>query len=388
MTVVERAIAGKSPRASAIVPPSLRVRSLSMSHWVSDSSQLDDLAHAIDAAPVALDTEFIRERTYYPKLALVQMRSARGEEALVDPVALSEAGALRAVLEGPVLKLMHSPSEDLQALLRGWGVIATPLFDTQLAAALTGLGAGKSYQALVEQLLGVHLEKGETRSDWLQRPLTASQQHYAAEDVRHLHALHERLDHRLAELGRSDWLRQDCDRMVQTAREDGRDPQPHLSSRSAQRMDREAQMRLRRLLLWRDQVARSRDLPRGWVVDNELVVLLASRPLSRSRFDALLDQHPRAPRRSRDALWEALSRPPSEDEHDIPLVVAPDPALRAPLKAMQAVVAHHAADLDIPEGVLCAKRYLEYLLANRTWPEALDGWRADILKQELMARLP
>ena len=359
-----------------------------MSHWVSDSSQLEGLARMIDAAPVALDTEFIRERTYYPKLALVQICPAHGEEALIDPVALTDAGALRPVLEGPTLKLMHSPSEDLQALQRGWGILAAPLFDTQLAAALCGLGAGKSYQALVEDLLGVHLEKGETRSDWLQRPLTPSQQHYAAEDVRHLHAVHERLDRRLGELGRSDWLRQDCDRMVQVAREDGRDPHPHLASRSAQRMDREAQMRLRRLLLWRDQVARSRDLPRSWVLDNELVVQLAVQPLSRSQFDALLDRHPRSPRRSRDALWEELSRPQADDADDIPLAATPDPALRAPLKAMQAVVARHAADLDIPEGLLCAKRHLETLLVQRTWPDALNGWRAGILQHELMARLP
>ncbi len=359
-----------------------------MSHWVSDSSQLEGLAHSIDTAPVALDTEFIRERTFYPKLALVQVCPARGEETLIDPVAVTEAGALRAVLEGPALKLMHSPSEDLQALLRGWGVLTAPLFDTQLAAALTGLGAGKSYQALVEELLGVHLEKGETRSDWLQRPLTASQQHYAAEDVRYLHAMHDILDRRLTELGRGDWLRQDCERMAQTAREDGRDPQPHLSSRSAQRMDPDAQMRLRRLLLWRDQVARSRDLPRSWVLDNELVVHLAARPLSRSQFDTLLDQHPRAPRRSRDALWDELSRAPSADEHDIPLAAAPDPAHRAPLKAMQAIVARHAAELDIPEGLLCAKRHLESLLTHRTWPDALNGWRAAILRNDLTARLP
>jgi len=359
-----------------------------MEHWVSDPRQLEGITGQNDTGALALDTEFIRERTFYPKLALVQLRADQGDELLIDPLAVREAGALRAVLEGPALKLMHSPSEDLQALMRGWGVLPTPIFDTQLAAALIGLGAGKSYQALIEELLGIHLEKGETRSDWLQRPLTASQRHYAAEDVRHLHAAHERLDTRLAELGRRDWLAQDCARMVQNAREDGFDPQPHLSSRSAQRMDRDGQMRLRRLLLWREQIARDRDLPRSWVLDNELVVVLAQNPLSRSRFDALLDQHPRAPRRSRDALWDELSRDPGPDETDIPLVSAPDPSLRGPLKALQAIVARHAAELDIPEGLLCARRHLEHLLERRAWPTALDGWRADILKPELMARLP
>lgn len=359
-----------------------------MELWVSQSRQLDDILDASAATPLALDTEFIRERTFYPKLALVQLRGEQGDELLIDPLAVRDAGVLRTLLEGPALKLMHSPCEDLQALMRGWSVLPTPIFDTQLAAALVGLGAGKSYQALIEELLGIHLEKGETRSDWLQRPLTASQRHYAAEDVRHLHAAHEKLDTRLSELGRRDWLAQDCARMVQNAREDGLDPQPHLASRSAQHMDREGQMRLRRLLLWRERIARDRDLPRSWVLDNELVVQLAQKPLGRSRFDALLDQHPRAPRRNRDALWDELTRDPGPDEIDIPLASAPDPSLRGPLKALQAIVARHAAALDIPEGLLCARRHLEHLLERRAWPAALDGWRADILRQDLLARLP
>lgn len=360
-----------------------------MSHWISQSHQLDGLAQAVGAAPIALDTEFIRERTFHPKLALVQVRAAGGEELLVDPLAVTCGGALRELLQSPVLKLMHSPGEDLQALQRGWGVtLAAPLFDTQLAAALTGHGPGRSYQWLVEELLGVHLEKGETRSDWLQRPLTDSQQHYAAEDVHHLHALHERLDRRLTELGRGDWLRQDCERMVQAAHDDRPDPNPHLASRSAQRMDPEQQLRLRRMLRWRDETARSRDLPRSWVLDNELVVQLALRPLSRSQFDALLDRHPRAPRRNRDPLWETLSRPIDEEERAMPLASEPDPALRAPLKAMQAIVARHAAELELPEGLLCARRHLESLLMHRIWPEALEGWRAELLRVELMAHLP
>ncbi len=359
-----------------------------MSQWIADSRQLDALAASSRDAVLALDTEFIRERTFYPKLALVQLRAAQQDELLIDPLAIPQAGALRPLLEGPSLKLMHSPSEDLQAMQRGWSLLIEPVFDTQLAAALTGLGAGKSYQALVETVLGVHLEKGETRSDWLQRPLTESQQRYAAEDVRYLHDLHDKLALRLDELGRSQWLNQDCARMVQTAREDGHDPQPHLSSRAAQHMDPDAQARLRRLLLWRDQTARARDLPRSWVLDNELVVLLAEAPLSHSQFDTLLDRHPRAPRRNRDALWQELTRPLDDEERAIPLASAPDPALRGPLKAMQAIVARHAATLDIPEGLLCARRHLENLLATRQWPAALDGWRADILQKDLMEALP
>ena len=359
-----------------------------MSHWVTEPQQLDRLVQHLDTAPIALDTEFIRERTYFPKLALVQLRASAGEELLVDPLALPQPGALRDTLQGSTLKIMHSPSEDLQAFQHGWKLVVGPIFDTQLAAALVGLGAGKGYQALVEALLGIHLEKGETRSDWLQRPLTDSQRHYAAEDVRHLHALHEVLDQRLTQLGRREWLTQDCARLVDATRDDAADPYPHLASRSAQRMDRDAQARLCRLLLWRDATARALDRPRTWIIDNELVVLLAQRRMQRPEFDALLDQHPRAPRRMRGELWEQVARPLDDAERDIPLVTTPDPALRQPLKAMQTAVAQHAQALDIPEGLLCARRHLETLLATRHWPAALDGWRATILKDDLLALLP
>ncbi len=359
-----------------------------MSHWVAEPGQLDMLVQQLDGAPLALDTEFIRERTYYPKLALVQLRAENGAEQLIDPLALPDAGPLGPALQADTLKIMHSPGEDFQALQCGWNLTVAPLFDTQLAAALTGLGAGLSYQNLVETVLGIHLEKGETRSDWMRRPLSPSQCLYAADDVRHLHALYDTLSQRLTQLGRHDWLSQDCARMVDAARDDTPDSNPHLSSRSAQRMEPDAQARLRRLLLWRETMARTHDKPRSWILDNELIVHLALKPFTRSAFEAVLERSPRAPRRTRSELWAEVSRPLEDSERDIPLAVQPDPALRQPLKAMQTVVAHYAAELDIPEGVLCSKRHLDALLASRTWPVALEGWRGDILKHDLLERLP
>ncbi|MEO7251101.1 MAG: ribonuclease D, partial [Arenimonas sp.] len=158
---------------------------------------------------VAMDTEFIRERTYYPQLAVVQL-AIPGEVLLVDPTVPGMATVLAPFLENvSVTKLMHSASEDLQALLRGCGAVPAPVFDTQVAAAMAGLGAGLSYLKLVEQITGVTLEKGETRSDWLRRPLSESQLKYAADDVLHLHAVHTALDRKLRELNRLPWLQAD-----------------------------------------------------------------------------------------------------------------------------------------------------------------------------------
>ena len=359
-----------------------------MARWIASDADLASALDGLDAELIALDTEFVREKTYYAQLALVQL-AARDDILLIDPLALDQAAALRRALTGPGLKLMHSPSEDLQALKHRYGVLPRPLFDTQVAAALVGLGAGLGYQALIERLLGIHLEKGETRSDWLRRPLSESQCSYAADDVLHLAAAHAQLAARLRACGRESWLEEESERQLATAEADGVDPLPHLSARSAQRMRREQQWRLRRLLLWREDQARRSDKPKSWVLDNELVVDLALPEFARRNdFEALLDARPRAPRRLRDELWDVLVRPFDSSERDLPLAEAPDPRWREPLKRMQEAVARVATEHELPEGLLCARRHLEALLAGRRWPRALEGWRQPLLEPALMPLLP
>lgn len=338
---------------------------------------------------VALDTEFIRERTYYPQLALVQL-AVPGDVLLVDPTAPGVADALRPLLEDPaVTKLMHSASEDLQALLRGCGVVPAPLFDTQVAAAMVGLGAGLGYQKLVEQVTGVALEKGETRSDWLRRPLSESQLKYAADDVIYLHQAHALLDGKLRELGREEWLVADCERAVRNGRNDVDDPHPHLAVRSAQMLDADGQARLCRLLRWRDAEARRADKPKSWILDNELAAALSRRvPDDFHRFGDILDRNPKAPRKARRELWALLEAPLTDDERNIPLNRSGDTLDKQKLKAMQEAVAGVAAALSVPDGLLCARKHLEALLEGRGWPAALEGWRRQSLEPVLAPLLP
>jgi ribonuclease D len=358
-----------------------------MADWIASAEALDARLSVPIPGPVALDTEFIREKTYYPQLALVQL--ARGDEILLlDPLTLGDANALQRVFRAPTLKLMHSPSEDLQAFKLRYGVLPRPLFDTQVAAALAGMGPGLGYQALVARLLDLNLEKGETRSDWMRRPLSPSQLHYAADDVRHLGAAYNELARRLRELGRVSWLEEECERQLATADDDAPDPHPHLGVRSAQRMPPEQQARLRRLLIWREALARRSDKPRSWIVDNELLVELAlGRLTRRAEFEAALDARPRAPRRSRDELWDAVFLPLSPEERDIPLATQPDPRWREPMRRMQDAVARIAAQLDLPDGLLCARRHLETLVATGQWPNALRGWRQPLLEPALLPLL-
>ena len=340
--------------------------------WIDQPA---DLLRRLEHAPsrIGLDTEFIRERTYWPRLALVQM--AVGEEILlIDPLVEGMPQALAAWLQAPgVLKVMHSASEDLITFKCACGALPSPMYDTQVAAGLAGTGAGMGYQKLVEQVTGVVLPKGETRSDWLRRPLSDAQLEYAADDVRHLDALYEATASRLRELGREHWLAEDAARMLATAARDEGEAWPHLSLRAAQFLDAAGQRRLLRLLRWRDRHAREQDLPRSWVLDNELAVALSRDPPDglatlQKRLDAL----PKSPRKLAAALWKALDTPLA-DEADMPL--PPGEPDRNALKRLQDAVARRSAELALPDGVLASRRYLEALLEGGDWPVALQGWR-------------
>jgi ribonuclease D len=353
--------------------------------WISNPDTLRArLAAAMPetGARVGLDTEFVRERTWWPQLALVQI--AIGDDILlVDPLAPGIPAALAPLLaDTSVSKVMHSASEDLIAFKHACGVVPMPLFDTQIAAALTGVGAGVGYQRLVQDMLGVALVKGETRSDWLRRPLSPAQLEYAADDVRHLFALHDHLDARLAELDRRDWLVEDCARLVGTAQRDELERWPHLSLRVAQFLDRDAQIRLLRLLRWRDAYARTSDRPRNWILDGELAALLARNPpIDRVGLQRQLDATPKSPRSLTDAIWQALETPLA-DEADAPSPRSDDRD-KAALRRLQDAVAARSAALGLPDGVLASKRWVEALLDGDDWPGPLSGWRRAQLEPAL-----
>lgn len=355
-----------------------------MTHWIDTPDALHARLQHLPPC-IGLDTEFIRERTYWPQLALVQIALGEADDdiLLVDPQVPGICAVLVAMLENPeVLKLMHSPSEDLVAFQHSCGALPAPLFDTQAAAALCGMGAGLSYQKLVHAITGVELAKGETRSDWLRRPLSPAQLDYAADDVRHLHAMHRQLQTALTINSRANWLAEDSRRQLANAAQDDGERWPHLALRSAQFLDPAGQRRLLRLLRWRDAQARSSDRPRSWILDNELAVTLARQnPPDKRSCDGLLDTSPKSPRSLREALWLALSTPLT-DENEAPPMRGDD-RNKAQLRAMQAAVAKLAADLGLPEGVLASRRLLEGLQDGSGWTGALAGWRRQLLEPNL-----
>nr|WP_208415225.1 ribonuclease D [Xanthomonas euroxanthea] len=332
---------------------------------------------------IGLDTEFIRERTYWPQLALVQM--AIGEEILlIDPLIPGMNEALKAWLTATdIVKVMHSASEDLVTFKCACGVLPRPLFDTQIAAALAGVGGGMGYQKLVQEVTGTLLSKGETRSDWMRRPLSAAQLEYAADDVRYLFAIHDELTRRLTEQDRLGWLAEDAERLLATVEHDDGERWPHVSLRTAQFLEPAAQRRLLRLLRWRDLQARQSDRPRSWILDNELASQLARFPPA--DLDALLrqfDKFPKAPRKLAAAVWEALNTPLPDEEH-APLAQAATDGNKAVLKRLQDAVAQRSRELGLPDGILASRRHLETLIEQRSWPAPLGQWRRHALEAQL-----
>ncbi len=349
-------------------------------------------AHAL----LAFDTEFVRERTFFPRLGLVQL--ADGEAVtLVDPLAVDDLAPLLCALgtDGPV-KVVHSASEDLEVLYRAYGIVPAPLFDTQIAAALAGLGASLGYQRLVATVFGVELPKGETRTDWLARPLSPAQLAYAAEDVAYLPALYEHLAAELDRLGRLGWAREDSAALAAGLARLDEDPElAYLRRKGAGRLNRRQLAALRALAAWREREARRRDLPRSFVLKEDLLLALATRrPSTPKELARLPSFDPRQAARD-GAVWLDLLRAAEAlPEDELP----PEPA-RLPITAgfreletaMRAIVARRAAELGLPGEVLAPRRTLDAILKSAATdpeprlPRELAGWRRQVVGEDLLA---
>ncbi|MFA7542349.1 MAG: ribonuclease D, partial [Lysobacterales bacterium] len=257
-------------------------------------------------------------------------------------------------------------------------------------AAFAGLGPGIGYQGLVHELTGTLLDKQETRSNWLARPLSARQIDYALDDVRYLDALHAALDARLSERGYRDWHREDCRRLAQAGWQAEPDLQPQRSFRNAWRWPLAAQAQLRRMLLWREQAARERDLPRRWVIDDETLATAAMDPAhSGARLVARLDAGAPGRRRALQPLLNLLAKPLTDAEIQATEAITDprDPAVRAVGKRLRAQVQAQAERLDLPPGLLCPRRAIEALAETGQWPEELEGWRRTVLEESLISKL-
>jgi len=245
---------------------------------ITTTESLAAFCHRAARVPfVAIDTEFIRESTYWPHLCLVQLAISPQDAVAVDPLApgidLSPLDALMA--NENVLKVFHAGRQDLEIFLQRTGSLPAPIFDTQVAAMVCGFGESVSYEKLVNRLVGAHLDKGSRYTDWAARPLSPRQITYAIGDVTHLCRVYEKLAADLAESGRIEWVAEEMAALtdISTYRPDVRDAWRRLKPRTE---NRRFLAILRELAAWRELEAQKRDVPRGRILRDEVLMEIAA----------------------------------------------------------------------------------------------------------------
>ena len=361
---------------------------------VDSGEVLAELSRRWSEAPVlGLDTEFVRTNTFFHKLGLIQV-SDGATSWLIDPLAARYLTPLIGVFASPGLKVLHSGSEDIEVFYRSLGVLPSPLFDTQIAGALAGAGASQSYQKLVAAYLGVELAKEETRTDWMARPLSAAQLAYAAEDAAFLVPLYQRLARDLGSLGRLSWALEDSAAVLDTSRFEEEADTAYLRIKGAGRLDRRQLAVLRLLAAWREREARHRDLPRSFVLKEDLLLALATRrPKEKRDLERLPSLVPRQAARD-GAVWlRLIGEAQSLPEGELPPRIAGkplSPAVRKLEDRLRALVRKRAAALNVPPEVLAPRRTLDALLRLTVGknvprlPRELEGWRREAIGEALL----
>jgi ribonuclease D len=245
----------------------------------TDSGLAEFCSGVRDVPALFVDTEFVGEGRYYPDVGAIQL--AAGEQAaLVDPLAVRDLSPLRDLLTDPNLeKVFHAANQDLSIFFRILGAPVAPVFDTQVAAALLGYDEQMSFGRLVERTVGVQLRKSHGFTDWLRRPLSAKQIEYALEDVRYLQPAYQHLITELAALGRLSWAREEFSPLEAPARFAPADPRElYTQLRGAERLNAEELSRLREITAWREETARSQNIPSGRICMDPVLLELARRP--------------------------------------------------------------------------------------------------------------
>lgn len=359
---------------------------------VDRDDRLADLAERWLREPaVGLDTEFVRERTFFARLGLIQVADSQGCY-LVDMVSIRDRAPLVAVVQAPeVTKVFHSPSEDLEIFHNALGLPPVPLFDCQAAATVCGLGGSLGYVHLVSRLFDVELGKGVQRSNWLRRPLSEEQVRYAGLDVAYLLPAHEWLQARLDELGREAWAEEECERLLGNA-EARLDPEWSYSRLRRPGMSRRQLAALQAVCGWREGRARRRDVPRGFVLKDETLVDLARRlPRTSEDLAPVKSLGPRQARRYGPKMLELVRGACSLPEERLPdrLERSGRRSSSGLSDGLRKLVAGVAADLDVPAEFLVPRKALEAWAARSlergawVWPAEVDGWRRSVLEPEV-----
>lgn len=343
---------------------------------------------------VAVDTEFERTETFFPIAGLIQV--CDGERAfLVDPLAISDWSPLIAVLQSlDVVKVLHSCSEDIEVFLKLCGVAPLPLFDTQLAAAYLDMGFSMGYSRLVKAMLDVDLSNEETRSNWLQRPLSESQLSYAAADAVYLAELYRIMAPRIEAAGLMPWLFEDTAEQVAAAQRIQEPETAYVNVKQAWRLKPNELAILKILASWREREARERNQARNRMLRERTLCPLAQRqPDNLQALARIEDMHPRTVRHHGNEILELIRQgqkvPPGEWPQKLPEPLPAD--ANKLLKSLRKVGQSHAERLGIAPEIVLRKKTLEALVRTGypggpyLLPEEFAGWRRELMGEELLS---
>jgi ribonuclease D len=353
--------------------------------WIADRAEFDEIVdRLVDAPDYAIDTEFHRERTFFPKLALVQL--AWGDEVvLVDPLAIDLVEPLRRLFASDTLAVFHAAQQDLDVLTHVCGAVPARMFDTQLAAGFLGYST-PSLTSLLQGELQVTASKGDRLTDWLRRPLTKEQQRYAAGDVIHLHELRDRFVARLTELGRLDWALDACEEL-RTRPTGPTDPdQAWMRLKDVRVLKARSRGVAQAVAAWRERRAASVDVPVRQILPDLAILGIAQKPPSTpaelSQARGVEERHARAALGTEilAAVADGLTRDvslPSTDVDDL------DRSLRPAVTLVSAWVSEVARTERIDTALLATRADLVSLLRGDPGARLAHGWRAELLGDDV-----
>lgn len=346
------------------------------------------LASCAKSSYMAIDTEFLREKTYYAKLCLVQV-AIENEIAIIDPLGIKDLSVMAPVLTDPgILKIFHASSQDIGILYHETGVVPTPVFDTQVAAALLGKTQQASYASIVQSFCGVTLPKKDSYTDWSQRPLRPSQVEYAADDVTYLPQIHQTMVAQLEEKGRLHWLDEAFEELSNPAKYEV-DPQTRF--RKLKRVNQLSQRQLaaaREFAAWREHRAQKANVPRKWIVSDEQIVEACRREpqsldelyMVRGMREAL---KPGDARKALACIKRGLACP----EEDLPRLQGRqknEANVDVAVDLMNAIVHVRARESRIAPQTLAPQTELMKLARGHDEEcELLKGWRYHVVGKEL-----
>lgn len=357
--------------------------------FITKHSQLEEfISRASQSKVLAIDTEFLREKTYYAKLCLLQLQTDT-ETAIIDPFTAGDLSVLGALFTNPnVLKLFHAGTQDIEILYREVGVMPRPVFDTQIAAALLGHVQQIGYGALVKTMCGVTLKKIDSFTDWSRRPLSESQIDYACDDVIYLPAIYEKMMGELERLGRSQWLEADFAALVDERKyeDDARDR--WLRLKRVNQLSRRQMSAAREVAEWRELRAREKDIPRKWILTDEQIVEAAKREAD--TIDQLfMVRGMREKLTTHDArtVVEAIARGLKVPAKELPQMDRPsknEANVDIEVDVMSALVRLRARENNIAFQTLANHSDLAAVARGYRDVDVLRGWRREIVGKELL----